>query len=303
MSICSTSVNSTPRPCARRPPQRPNRHSRQRTSCSARLLRNRALHFLIHTPSTPTTHRPVDQNSRNLRQHHPARDNTPRQRYPTDLSHPRQWPCAPKPPSTSNNTPRPAVSHPTVPKPRDRNLPLERLQPVDVAFDGAGTVGQGQALADSVEITAEVASEGRPRGWGSCSASAIQSSRRSPWRPAVITANFLAWPVSRSSSGSRSRRRCSLSASSPTSPTPTANQPRSRPRSGISRPRSGACPRAHTNVVSPWPHIVRPRRHRQAVSGYRPGPARHGRVRSAPGRIRTAAPRSRCIRCRRRRRR
>ena len=166
MSICSTSVNSTPRPCARRPPQRPNRHSRQRTSCSARLLRNRALHFLIHTPSTPTTHRPVDQNSRNLRQHHPARDNTPRQRYPTDLSHPRQWPCAPKPPSTSNNTPRPAVSHPTVPKPRDRNLPLERLQPVDVAFDGAGTVGQGQALADSVEITAEVASEGRPRGWG-----------------------------------------------------------------------------------------------------------------------------------------
>lgn len=46
------------------------------------------------------------------------------------------------------------------------HLPFQHLQPVDVAFDGAGTVGKGQSVADGVEVAAQVAGEAREWGEG-----------------------------------------------------------------------------------------------------------------------------------------
>lgn len=49
-----------------RPPQRPNRHSRQSpTRTTTRPFQVRVLLCLIHTPEHTNTHRPADQNSRN----------------------------------------------------------------------------------------------------------------------------------------------------------------------------------------------------------------------------------------------
>ena len=46
------------------------------------------------------------------------------------------------------------------------HLAFEHLEPVDVAFDWAGAVGQGQAVADGVEVAAQVVGEGGQRRQG-----------------------------------------------------------------------------------------------------------------------------------------
>jgi hypothetical protein len=44
------------------------------------------------------------------------------------------------------------------------HLWFQHFEAVDVPFDGSGTVRQGQAVADGVEVAAEVAGEGGKRG-------------------------------------------------------------------------------------------------------------------------------------------
>jgi hypothetical protein len=43
------------------------------------------------------------------------------------------------------------------------HLAFQHFQSVDVALDGTGAVGQGQSVADGVEVAAEVAGEARKR--------------------------------------------------------------------------------------------------------------------------------------------
>ncbi|MFH9354843.1 hypothetical protein [Kitasatospora sp. NPDC017646] len=65
------------------------------------------------------------------------------------------------------------------------HLALEHLQPVDVAFDGTGVVRQGQAVADGVQVAAEVAGAGPgcpvPR-WRSSLRGGRLRARSSSWR-------------------------------------------------------------------------------------------------------------------------
>jgi hypothetical protein len=87
------------------------------------------------------------------------------------------------------------------------HLPLQHLQPVDVALDGAGTVGKGKSVADGVEVAAEVAGEAREWGEGVSFDLGDPVLERSPRRAVIMTANFLTCLVIRSNSGSRSRSR------------------------------------------------------------------------------------------------
>jgi hypothetical protein len=93
------------------------------------------------------------------------------------------------------------------------HLAFEHLDPVDVALDGPGTIGQGEASAHRVEVAAQVAGEGGQRREGVVFDAVIEASRRSPWWPVIIAAKARTWRVSGLRSGSRRRMPRSLAAS------------------------------------------------------------------------------------------
>ena len=77
------------------------------------------------------------------------------------------------------------------------HLPLDHLDPVDVALGDARAVGQGEPGGDACRSWRIPAANECSSGWSSAPTAASHSSRRWPWPQVIISANAWMCPVSR----------------------------------------------------------------------------------------------------------